>query len=163
MNAQWESDKLGLKVHAAGDTKNKFTEVGLSSTTSASNGAKVTLKGNFDNLKKKFSFITKAENNDLAAEIAYNTADKDPVLSVSKAFNGNDEISPSISLKTGAVSYKYNRKINGGKVEADFHPGENLVLEWKDQGSNGVWTTKADIPVDNTAGTKVSFSREWTY
>jgi hypothetical protein len=162
VEAEWESEKLGVKVSVVGDSKDRLTEVGLTSTQTVKD-AKVKLGGVYDVLKKKLNLSAKTSNDDMAAEIKYNTADKDPVLKLSKKLDDNNCVAPSISLKTGDVSYMWNRKFTGGELEANFHPGDNLVLEWTDQGTNGEWVTKADIPVDNQAGTKVSFSRKWTY
>lgn len=162
VNAGWSSKQLGLKVSALADTKDKLSEVSLESTQSVKD-AKVTFSGVFDNLKKKFNVAAKVSNDDIGAKVQYDTSDKDPVLTVFKSLDSNNVVSPSVSLKSGAVSYKWNRKFNGGEVEAKFNPGDNLALEWTDKGAYGEWVTKADIPVDNQAGTKISFSRKWTF
>lgn len=114
-------------------------------------------------MKKKLKLVAKASTDDIGAAVEYDTKVKDPVLTVSKSLDNNNVISPSISMKSGAMSYKWNRKFTGGSLEAKFNPGDNLALEWTDKGSNGEWVTKADIPVDNQAATKISFSRKWTY
>jgi hypothetical protein len=55
------------------------------------------------------------------------------------------------------------RNINGGKLGTRLHPGEKVDITWEDNGANGVWTTKAEVPLENTGNTKVSFSRDWAY
>lgn len=161
--AKWTSEKLGLSVGASGNSRDRVTEVSASSTQDI-NGHKVTLGGTWDRIKNKLDFSTKANlEKDLTAQVDYDTVGKDPVLKVSYKLDENNIISPAVSLKDGEMSYGWNRKINGGCLDAKFSPGDNVEVEWTDNGSNGVWTTKATIPVNNQAGTKVSFSREWNY
>jgi hypothetical protein len=160
--ANWASDKLGLTFGANGNSKDRVTEV-CASTSHDIRGNRVTLKGTWDRLKSQFDLNTRAVVDDITAEVEYNTADKNPVLSVSYKLDSNNVVTPAVSLKDGEMSYRWNRKINGGAVDAKFRPGDSLDLEWNDNGSNGVWSTKAHIPTSNPSGTKVSFSREWNY
>jgi len=160
VNANWASEKLGFTLGAAGNSKDRVTEVSASTTQTVA-GNKVNIKGAWDRLKNKLDFTTKATVDDITAQVDYDTADKDPVLSVAYKLDANNVVTPAVSLKNGAMSYKWHRKINGGSIDAKLCPGNNLDVEWEDNGSNGAWTTKASIPVNNVAGTKVSFSREW--
>lgn len=161
--AKWTSDKLGLSVAATGNSRDRVTEVSAS-TNQDIRGNKVTLSGTWDRLKNKLDFSTRANlENNLAAQVDYDTVDRNPVLSVSYKVDDKNTVTPAVSLKDGDMSYRWNRKINGGALDAKFHPGDNLEVEWSDNGSNGVWSTKANIPVNNQAGTKISFSREWNY
>jgi len=162
VSANWNSDKLGLALGAEGNSKDRVTEVSAS-TTHTIKGNKVTLKGTWDRIKSQFDFNTKAAVDDITAEVDYNTGDKNPVLSVSYKLDSNNVVTPAVSLKDGDMSYRWNRKINGGSLDAKFRPGNALDLEWQDNGSNGVWSTKAHIPTSNPSDTKVSFSREWNY
>ena len=61
------------------------------------------------------------------------------------------------------MKYGWVRHWNGGSLESEYTPGDKLALSWKDNGANGQWTTKADIPLENQSNTKVSFSRDWNY
>jgi len=160
--ANWASDKLGLSFGANGNSKDRVTEVSAS-TSHSIRGNRVTLKGTWDRLKSQFDVNTRAVVDDITAEVDYNTADKNPVLSVSYQFDSNNVVTPAVSLKDGEMSYRWNRKINGGALDAKFRPGDSLAVEWQDNGSNGVWSTKAHIPTSNPSGAKVSFSREWNY
>jgi len=160
--AKWVSDKLGVTFGATGNTKDRVTEVSASSTQKL-NGNQVTVEGRFNRLENKLDVSTKAAVDDITAQIDYDSKDRNPVLSVSYKVDAKNVITPAVSLKDGDMSYRWNRKINGGEVDAKFHPGDNVEVEWKDNGSNGVWSTKANIPVNNHAATKVSFSREWNY
>lgn len=56
------------------------------------------------------------------------------------------------------------RNLDSGSISADFHPSDNnVIVEWKDQGASGDWTTKAEVPLDNSASTKISVSRKWNH
>ena len=61
------------------------------------------------------------------------------------------------------MKYGWTRNWTGGSLESEYTPGDKLSLAWKDNGANGQWTTKADIPIENQSNTKVSFSRDWNY
>jgi hypothetical protein len=52
-------------------------------------------------------------------------------------------VEPSISLKSGHMTYGWTRALNGGgSVQAVYNPGETVDVTWKDNGANGVWNTK---------------------
>jgi len=162
VDTDWVSDKLGLTLKAAGNTRDHLTKV-FASTTQTLQGTKVTVGGEYDRLANKIDVTTTAALDDLTAEIKYDTKDKDPVLSVAYNVDSNNVITPSVSLKDGEVSYRWKRALTGGSIDTKFNPGNNVEVEWTDNGSNGVWKTKADIPVNDHAATKISFSREWNY
>jgi len=158
--AKWVSDKLGLSMHAEGNTKDKLTEIGAS-TKQEINGKKITLTGDYDLVNKKLDTTASLNLQDTTAEINYNNVDKDVVLAVSHDYDNRNTISPSISLTSGHVTYGWTRKWDGGSLETTYHPGDKAVLEWQDKGASGTWKTKASIPVENHANTKVSITRDW--
>jgi len=106
---------------------------------------------------------TRVSVDDTQVELQYDNADKDPVLVVNHKIDDRNSVNPSISLKSGAVTYGWNRKINGGSLDTKLHPGDKVEISWEDNGASGVWKTTAEVPLDNTANTKVSFSRDWNY
>jgi hypothetical protein len=85
------------------------------------------------------------------------------VLSVTKSLDDNNEITPSVALKSGSLAYAWKRKWAGGSLETKLTPGEKVDVEWKDEGAGGVWTTSAEFPLENTAAAKVSIARDWKY
>lgn len=159
--AKWKSDDYDATLTAEGDLKDKFTACGFEKSFTV-NDNKFTLKGTYDVLKKTFTGSGKVKIEDTDVKITYGTEDKDPVLSVTHALDAENEIAPSIGLKTGDMSYGYTRKWTGGSLKSRFFPGDKVAFEWKDEGSGGVWTTKADVPTDGGSPT-VSFSRDWNY
>lgn len=162
VGASWHSDDLGLTLSAAGNNKDALTKVSAAATHSLG-GNNVNIKGTFHVLKNKLDLITKASRDSLSAQVEYDTEAANPVLSLSYKVDANNVLTPAVSLKDGDLSYRWNRKINGGSIDAKFRPGNTLDLEWQDNANNGYWSTKAAIPVNNPEGTKVSFSREWNY
>ena len=161
VDASWSSKTYGLTVNAVADVNDKLKEIGFTKEGTIADKA-VSFKGTFDNIKKKFATITKATVTDnLKAELKYDTIAEDPVLKVDVKIDDRHTVSPSVSLKNGDSSYKISRKLDGGSIEANFKPNDNVVLEWKDEGSHGTWTTKADIPIKDQSQTKLSFSHEW--
>jgi len=156
----WSSDKSGLCIGVSGNSKDHVTSATASTSTDIG-GNKVNIKGTWDRIKNTIGVTTKTTVDDMTAQVDYDTGDKNAVLSVSYKLDANNVVTPAVSLKDGEMSYRWQRKINGGSVDAKLKPGNTLDVEWQDQGSNGVWSTKASIPVNNLSGTKVSFSRDW--
>lgn len=161
VNGKW-NNKNGLELRASGNTKDHLTEVGANTETNV-NGNRLNLGAVYDLIQKKLSTKTSMVVDDTKVELHYDNAEKDPVLHVSHKLDDTNSVKPSISLKSGAMTYGWNRKINGGTLGTTLHPGDKVEVTWEDNGANGVWTTKAEVPLDNTANTKVSFSRDWNY
>ena len=161
VNGKW-NNKNGLELRASGNTKDHLTEVGANTETNV-NGNRLNLGAVYDLIQKKLSTKTSMVVDDTKVELHYDNAERDPVLHVSHKLDDTNRVKPSISLKSGAMTYGWNRKINGGTLGTTLHPGDKVELTWEDNGANGVWTTKAEVPLDNTANTKVSFSRDWNY
>jgi len=157
---KWSSTKHGFELSAEGNTDDHLTMIGAE-TTQNWNGNRLTFGAAYDLLSKKLSGSGKINVDDTDVTLRYDNAERDPVLQVHHKLDDKNTVSPSISLKSGEMTYGLTRKLNGGHLDIDFHPGDKVLLEWTDNGANGVWSTKADIPVGNTAATKVSFSRDW--
>jgi hypothetical protein len=160
--ANWNSDKMGMSLSADADSRDKLTAVGFTKDTSI-NDNKFTIRGAYDLLKKKISGDGTLDIDQGSINIAYDTEDKDPVLSVNRALDDNNEFKPSVSLKSGQVTYGYKRKWDGGSVDSKLFPGDRVELEWTDKGSGGSWSTTAEIPLDDKSNTKISFGRDWDY
>lgn len=96
---------------------------------------------------------------DAAVQVDYDTESQEPILGVSYQMDKNT-LQPSFNLKTGKVEYGLNRKLDSGSINAAVSPGENVVVEWKDNGAKGTWKTKLDYPL-NDGNTKVSFARDF--
>ena len=161
VNGKW-INKNGLTLTGKGNTKDHLTEVGAETSTTMS-GHKLNVGAVYDLLSKKLSTTTSMNVDDTVVEVKYDNDAKDPVLEVSHKLDDKNTVTPTISLKTGAMTYGWTRKINGGSLETKLHPGDKVDLTWEDNGASGVWTTKAEVPLENHAGTKVSFSRDWNY
>jgi hypothetical protein len=100
---------------------------------------------------------------DTTVKLEYDNVDKNALLSVSQKLDASNTVKPTISLKNGDMSYGWTRSWTGGSVDTTYFPGDRVDVEWKDNGANGVWTTKAEIPVDDHSATKISFSRDFNY
>lgn len=162
VSTKWSSDTYGLSVSAEADSKDRLKSVGVSKDTTV-NDNKLTLTGAYDLLKKKFNGESSFEVDSTTLGLKYNSEDRDPVLSVTRCIDAKNEVSPSVSLKNGDVAYGYTRKWEGGALKSKLFPGEKVEVEWTDNGSQGTWTTTAEVPLDNRANTKVSFGRDWNY
>jgi len=65
---------------------------------------------------------------------------------VSHKVDDRNTVEPSISLKSGHMTYGWTRALNGGgSVQAVYNPGETVDVTWKDNGANGVWNTKVRL------------------
>ena len=160
--SKWLSSKLGVSAFANGDTKRQLTDVGASAdfrlgTGRMSTSATYEVHSNCICGRTRYSM----DGSPLTLEAALNSVDKDLVLKVLHGIDKNNFISPTLSLKSRRMSYEWLRKWNGGSVSSTYHPGDSLSVEWKDAGATGSWTTRAHIPLDNMADTKVSFGHEW--
>jgi len=162
VSSTWNSDDLGLSLQANADTNERLKSVGLTKQQNV-NGNKLTVGGVYDLLKSKFKVNSHLNVDDTNVNVAYDSEDQDPVLSVSRRIDDNNEVEPSISLKTGEISYGWKRKWDGGSLRSKFFPGDKVEVEWNDQGAGGSWTTTAEMPINNLDQTKVSFSRDWDY
>lgn len=162
VSTKWSSDSLGMSFTADADTKDRLRSVGVSKETSV-NDNKLTLRGAYDLLKKKFNGESEFNVDATKLNLKYDSENRDPVLSVTRGIDERNEVSPSVSLKNGDVSYGYTRKWDGGSLKSKLFPGDKVEVEWTDNGSKGTWTTTAEVPLDNRANTKVSFGRDWDY
>jgi len=156
VNGKWVG-KSGLELRAKGNTVEHLTEVAAETSTTVS-GHKLNVGAVYDMLSKKLSTSTKLSVDDTDVTLAYDNADKDPVLEVSHKLDDKNTVSPTVSLKSGAMTYGWKRRIAGGTVDTKLHPGDKVEVTWEDSGASGVWTTKAEVPLDNHAGTKVGLS-----
>eukprot|EP01039_Chlorochromonas_danica_P008043 gene8043-8873_t len=160
--AKWESDKYGVKVGAEGNTKDRIKKLKLEKSVTV-NSNKLSLKGIYNAVKKTFSGTASLEADRTTVDLEYDSVDKSPILSVTRALDDFNEITPSIDLRSGDTSYAYKRKWEGGSLKGKLFPGEKVEVEWKDEGSHGTWSTAVDVPIKDTANTKVSVSHEWKY
>lgn len=160
--SSWVSNQVGLAVNALADSKEMLKNVGASTTRSLGDFT-LDLAGKYDMMKKTTNFQGQLSKDDTTARVNYNTDDRDVILSVAHQLDSRNSVEPSISLTSGDVTYGWTRKWEGGQVKSTYHPGDRADIEWRDNGVNGRWTTKASVPLENTANTKISFSRDWDY
>lgn len=162
VESRWISKKDDFEVSAKGDSKDKITSIGAATSQNVE-GKDVILTSTYDLIKKKLLGSAKVTVDDTTVKIQYDTVDKNALLSVAQRLDDKNTVTPSISLKTGDMTYGWKRSWNGGSVDTTYCPGDRVDVVWKDEGANGVWTTKAEIPVDDHSATKISFSRDFNY
>jgi len=158
--AKWVSDKLKLAVGLEGNTKDKLTNVELTSNEEVQ-GSKVRTTLGYDLANQKISGKSAITKDDTTVQVAYDTEDADPVLTISHKLDENNAVQPSLSLKDGKMKYGWLRKWEGGSLETTLYPGDKVTLQWDDDSSSGVWKTKATVPMNDIKGSKVSVSRDW--
>jgi hypothetical protein len=162
VDARWVADKGDLEVTAYGTSKDRVVDVGISNTRTI-DGKKVKLDANYNIPEKKLSGSAKVNFDATSIEISADTVKKDPKLKVVHKLNSRDSIEPTVTLKSRKASYGWKRKWDGGSVEAVYFADDRVDVTWKDEGANGVWTTKAKIPTEDTSKATVTFSRDWKY
>jgi hypothetical protein len=160
--AKWTSSNLGLTVSADGDSKQRLKKVEFVKDLPVNDNT-LSLSGAYNVLKKSFKGCAELFADNTKVKLEFDSTDKAPVLAVTRSLDENNEVTPSICLRTGDMSYSYKRKWEGGSLQGKLFPGDKLEVEWKDVGSHGTWTTTADVPIKDTANTKVSVSHEWNY
>lgn len=157
----WMNEKRGVDLAVAGNSKDKFTvaRLGLAKNIKGVNCA---INSGYDHLKKQVYVATTAAYKDLTCHMEVDSENKDPRVSLLYNVDSRNTVIPSVSLKTGEMSYSWRRFLDSGSLSAAFHPGKNVELEWRDQGASGVWVSRADVPMENPSKPKFSFSREWS-
>lgn len=160
VGATWTNGKLSLS--AEGSTADLLTAVGAATSVTVAN-KKIDVVTTYDLLSNKLAGTASLLIDDATATVACNSLDQDVVLSVEKPLDEANTIAPSVSTKTGDVNVAWLRKWSGGSLKSTVYPNDRVVFEWKDQGTNGVWTTTATVPMDDQTKTRISFSRDWNY
>jgi hypothetical protein len=160
--SKWTSNALGLSVGAKGDSRNNLKQVELSKDVPLLNN-QLSVNAVYDLLKKKVTSTASTNVGNTGFNVKYDSESKDPLLTVTQTLDADNEVIPSLALKSGEITYGYKRKWNGGSLLGRLSPGEKLSVEWKDNGSLGAWVTNAEIPLAEDGKTKVSFAREWNY
>lgn len=123
----------GFELSAMGNSQDKLVSVGAQ-TTQTVEGKKVLVTGAYNLLKKCVSGTAELAVDDTTVKIACDNVDKDAKLSVSQKLDANNIIKPTISLKTGDMSYGWKRNWAGGSVDTTYLPGNKVDVEWKDEG-----------------------------
>lgn len=162
VKTEWKNNRVTLS--ADGNSQDYLTKIAAKTHHTfegASRNLKATVEGAYDLLTKKVSTTTRLDVDGATAELAYDTEKEDPVLKVTYDCNKQNQLAPKISLKSGDISYGYKRTNSNGVLDTNVYPGNKVVVEWTDNGSNGAWKTTVDVPLQDQAKTKVSFSRDW--
>ena len=156
----WSDDQFELE--AKGNSRDLFTDFRGAFRKTIDEGErnlKAKLSAAYNVMSGKTDASLNLAQGDAAIQVDYDTASQEPVLGLTYQMDKNT-LQPSFNLKTGKVEYGLNRKLDSGSVEATMHPGDNVVIEWKDDGAKGTWKTKLDYPL-NDGSTKVSFARDF--
>lgn len=152
------SEQLGIGLSASGDTDNVLTDVGMSASRSFQR-AVITVSGQYNLLRNRCMSMARLDYDDTTAKVLYDSKIKDPIVTLSQQLNDADTVAPSLSLKTGKMSYKWNRRLDSGDIEATYYPGDKVDVLWNDRSDSGSWSTRAVLPLDNPQKCKLSFSR----
>lgn len=157
-------DIKGFTVDAEADTVDtcRLKNVGVSKDLTI-NDNKLTFNAAYNLLKKTFSGSSKIAQDDSSLKLSYDSGTKDAQLALTHKLDDSNELNPSLSLKTGDIVYGWTRKWNGGSLKSKLFLNDKVAFEWKDEGANGAWTTKAEVPLKGDSQPKVSFSRDWVY
>ena len=161
----WVSNKFGVTLTALLDSKDKLTEFACRKVQSAFLGADETAIG-ADYVKEddKVSFYARYARGDTAAEYRVDSKDLDSIVTISQNIDDENVFSPSLSLKTGDMSFGWLKKWSGGSLQSVLKVGEKLSLTLKEDAKSGAWVVKADIPVEGSEKkTKIGIVREITY
>jgi len=166
----WTFEDIGLKFSASGDTNNLnfFNDFGIQLKETVEE-AKLSLEGTYDFVKAKFTGNALLEGTGISARLTADSIAADPVLAISYDIDERNTISPAVSLRYGDSSYAWTHAIKGGSVKTTLYPYDKINFVWKDEGTDGTWTAKVEVPIEYkyTAATgkssKFSITREWAY
>jgi hypothetical protein len=172
--ASWFSSSLGLTVGALANSNNPtvVTKMEAQKDTVVGN-SRISVNAAYDIPHKVAQGFVSAELDGTLVQVDVSTdAQQDPVLSVTRALDAQNEVTPSISLKSGHLTYAWRRRWAGGSLQAKLLPSDpsdrRLELDWADEGSLGTWNTHADFPLDGAAAAtskpaKITIGRDWKY
>jgi len=162
-DATWSAKETDLSLTASANSVDRVTDVGIS-TRAKIGPTKTGISANFNILKHKLAAALKVDYADTSAQVTYDTVAKDPVVKIVQKIDGSNSVSPVVSLKTLAQSYGWTRVLpSGGTLETTLHLHDKVAVTWKDRGTNGLWTTKLDVPLEDTRKAKVSIGHEFSY
>lgn len=161
--ASWTSEALGLGVGATGNSKDFVTEVSAQKQAIVA-GNPLSLQGAYDLSNKIVHGFASYDIANTLVEVTGNSQSLDPVVAVTRPLDAQNEVTPAISLKTGLMSYAWKRTWGGGSLMTKLYPNaanKRVELEWRDVGTRGVWTTRAEVPLDDSSKLKISILRDW--
>jgi len=156
----WSDDQFEFEAKA--NSRDFFTDFSGAFKKTLDEGErnlKTRLSAAHNMLSGKTDASLNVAQGDAAIQVDYDTESQETVLGLTYQMDKNT-LQPSFNLKTGKIEYGLNRKLDSGSIEASLHPGDNVILEWKDNGAKGTWKTKLDYPL-NDGNTKVSFARDF--
>jgi len=162
LDTEWSSAKHGVTAAVKADSKDYLKKVKVSKTQTLPNGFKGTMKVGYNVVKNVFCADASVTNGATTVGVCGDSDSQDPVVSITHNVDENNEVAPSVSLRTGAMSYGFTRRWLGGSAKANLVLNDKVSVEWKDNGASGAWTTTADVPL-NGDKPRISFSRDWVY
>lgn len=101
VDTEWSSAKHGVTAAVRADSRDHLTKVKLTKTQALPNDLKLTLCSGYNVVKNVFCGAATVNNDATTVKLAADSAAQDPVLSVTHSIDENNEVSPSISLRTG--------------------------------------------------------------
>lgn len=164
VSSAWYSDSLGLTVGVSGNTIDKITRV-EAQKDHLIGANRFSAKAAYDVYKKVFAGAISCDVENTNVHLFCSSDDVNPVLSVTRAIDAQNSVTPSIAVKTGTLAYAWKRHWQGGSLLTKLHPSgtnKRVELEWRDEGSSGSWTTNAEFPLDSPSSKcRISIARDW--
>jgi hypothetical protein len=164
VSASWFSNPLGLTVGVCGNTNEKVTLV-EAQKDHVVGPARLSVKAAYDVCKKVFAGSVDCDIENTNVQLTCSSDDVDPVLSVTRAIDAQNSITPSIAVKSGRLAYAWKRNWMGGSLLTRLHPSganKRVEVEWRDEGSSGSWVTNAEFPLDSPSSkARISITRDW--
>jgi hypothetical protein len=164
VSTAWFSDRLGLTVGVAGNTVDKITRV-EAQKDHLMGANRLSAKAAYDVCRKVFAGAVSGDVENTNVLVTCDSDTLDPVLSVTRAIDAQNAITPSIAIKTGKMAYAWKRTWLGGSLLTRLHPtgpNKRVEMEWRDDGVSGSWLTSAEFPLDSvTSKARISISRDW--
>lgn len=158
----WVSEQLNLKVNTEANNVDGFTNVDVTKSLTVSD-RNIDVSAAYDAVKKVFRGGVDVQVDAANVGVVFDSEDNDVTLAVSYDVDEDTKVTPSISSKA-ELGLGVTRRWTGGKVNALLkYPEEKVVVQWQDNGVNGVWNSKVEVPVRDTKNTKVSLSRDFVY
>ena len=163
MATSWSSDAYGVAVGVIGDSKNMVTHVETQKDHVMGKN-RFSIRTGYDLGRKVLSGLISCDIDNTIVDMSCSSDNLDPLLSVTRALDAQNSVTPSITVKTGKLAYAWKRNWTGGSLLTRLHPSgtnKRVELEWRDEGASGVWVTNAEFPLEDSSKARISISRDW--
>lgn len=159
IDSEWINKKESFLLNFSWNNKNRITELGASFLANIREMEYV-ISSKFKPFENKVESKLRISGDVSAMQLDYDDIEKDPILRVLYKNDDYNLIEPSMSLKTGVMTYTYTRLSNAtSSRQMKYQPEKNLV-SFIDiaRASNMDYTLEFDVSTKDFSASKFKYS-----